>query len=160
MKSNIHRYLELLEKRLGTLRLLATGLEQSRIAIAELDLESIHSHVSHQENLCTEIRILDEELESLKSHLSSEYQRDIDLTDLTTLQGLLDPESERRMRMLAISLNTIQADVRRLNRVQAELLRRSRRSINVLINFMSNYLGTYQPPAARMNLVMPQQLGK
>lgn len=160
MKPDIHRYLELLERRLATLRLLATGLEESRDAFTEMDLESIHSHVAHQENLCTEIRFLDGELEALKRQLSSELQRDVDLTNLKTLQGLLDPESERRMRVLVSGLNTIQADVRRLNRVQAELLRRSRRSINVLINFMSNYMGTYQPPASRVALSMPQQVGK
>ncbi len=160
MKPDVNRYLELLERRLATLRLLATGLEESREAFTEMDLESIHSHVAQQENLCTEIRFLDGELEALKRQLSSELQRDVDLTSLRSFQGLLDPASERRMRVLVSGLNTIQADVRRLNRVQAELLRRSRRSINVLINFMSNYMGTYQPPANRMTLPMPQQVGK
>ena len=160
MKPEIHRYLELLERRLATLRMLATGLQESRAAITEMDLESINSHIAHQESLCTEIRFLDGELEALKRQLSSEFQQDLDLTNLTTLQGLLDPASERRMRGLVSGLATIQADVRRLNRVQAELLRRSRRSINVLINFMSNYMGTYQPPANRAALSMPQQVGK
>lgn len=160
MKPNVQRYLELLERRLATLRLLAAGIEESRHAFTEMDLERINSHVTHQESLCSELRFLDVELETLKRQLSTEFQRDVDLTNLKTLQGLLDSESERRMHMLVSGLNTIQADVRRLNRVQAELLRRSRRSINVLINFMSYYRGTYQPPAASTALAMSQPAGK
>jgi len=42
-------------------------------------------------------------------------------------------------------LAMVQGSVRRLNRVYSGLLRRSRRSINVLINVMANYAGTYNP---------------
>jgi hypothetical protein len=42
-------------------------------------------------------------------------------------------------------LEVVQKRVRRLNRVYTGLLRRSRRSINVLVNVMAKYIGTYNP---------------
>ena len=69
MKREVQHYLELLERRLETLRLLATDLDESRAAYVTLDLRSMHQHISRQENLCTEIRMLDGELQSMKENL-------------------------------------------------------------------------------------------
>ena len=51
----------------------------------------------------------------------------------------LDESSQRKLKIVTQGLANIQADVKRLNRVQAELLKRSKRSINVLINMMAQY---------------------
>jgi hypothetical protein len=56
-------------------------------------------------------------------------------------------------------LAVVQNTVRRLNRVYAGLLRRSRRSINVLINVMASYCGTYSPSPGRNALRFPSQAG-
>jgi hypothetical protein len=66
MKREVQQYLDLLERRLATLRLLATDLDESRSAYVTLDLRSMHQHISSQENLCTEIRLLDTELQNMK----------------------------------------------------------------------------------------------
>ena len=149
MNSELQRYLELLERRLVTLRLLATDLDESRSAYVTLDLRAMHQHISHQENLCTEIRMLYAELQDLKRKLSSPTAAGQIPSTLGGLEAQLDPASSRQLRLMLGGLKAIQADVRRLSRVHSELLRRSRRSVNVLLNFLAHYSGTYPVPVPR-----------
>lgn len=149
MKSEVERYLELLERRLETLRLLATDLDESRSAYVTLDLRAMHQHIMHQENLCTEIRMLDSELQNLKVKLKESAARGEMPSSLSRLEAQLDPTSARQLTLLLGGLRAIQADVRRLSRVHSELLRRSRRSVNVLLNFLAHYSGTYPLPVTR-----------
>ena len=149
MKREVQHYLELLERRLVTLRLLAADLDESRAAYVELDLRGMHQHIAHQENLCTEIRLLDAELNSLREKLAGPATKDGLPSALSELEAQLDPASARQLQLLLSGLKTIQADVRRLSRVHTELLRRSRRSVNVLLNFLAHYSGAYPPPVAQ-----------
>jgi hypothetical protein len=133
MERNLTRYMELLERRLVTLRLLAAGLQQSREALTAVDLEAIHQSNNQQENLCNEIRFLDTELEDFWKNIAAEFN----INSSEKLEGLLDTASARRFHVLLNTLSAVQVDVRRLNRVQAQLLSRSRRSIDVLINVLA-----------------------
>ena len=149
MGSEAERYLELLEKRLVTLRLLASDLDQSRSAYVELDLQAMHQHIAHQENLCMEIRLLDAELRRLGEKLGGQATPGENPAGISQLAAQLDPPAARQLQLLLSGLSAIQADVRRLSRVHSELLRRSRRSVNVLLNFLAHYSGTYPLPATR-----------
>jgi hypothetical protein len=149
MKREVQRYLELLERRLATLRLLATDLDESRSAYVTLDLRAMHQHISHQENLCTEIRLLDTELQDMKGNLTGLAATGEMPSTLGNLEAQFDPVSARQLHLLLGGLKTIQADVRRLSRVHSELLRRSRRTVNVLLNFLAHYSGTYPLPLTR-----------
>jgi len=160
MKSEVQRYLELLERRLATLRLLATDLDESRSAYVTLDLRAMHQHISHQENLCTEIRMLDAELHDLKGTLAGLAAASEIPASLGDLEAQLDPTSGRQLHLLLGGLKAIQADVRRLSRVHSELLRRSRRSVNVLLNFLAHYSGTYPLPVIRSKGTPFASLGK
>jgi hypothetical protein len=160
MKREVQHYLELLERRLVTLRLLAADLDESRSAYVELDLRRMHQHISHQENLCAEIRLLDEELNSLGEKLTRPATPGGLPSALSELQAQLDPASARQLELLLSGLKTIQADVRRLSRVHSELLRRSRRSVNVLLNFLAHFSGTYPVPAVGPKGVPIATLGK
>jgi hypothetical protein len=62
---------------------------------------------------------------------------------------LFDADSALELRQVMDDLAVVQNTVRRLNRIYAGLLRRSRRSINVLINVMASYRGTYSPSPGR-----------
>jgi chromosome segregation ATPase len=146
MKREVQQYLELLEKRLATLRLLATDLDESRSAYVTLDLRSMHQHITRQENLCTEIRLLDAELQSMKEKLRALAATGDIPSSLGEIEAQLDPASARQLHLLLGGLKAIQADVRRLSRVHSELLRRSRRSVNVLLNFLAHYSGSYPLP--------------
>ncbi len=143
MKREVQQYLELLEKRLATLRLLAADLDASRSAYVTLDLRLMHQHIARQENLCTEIRLLDTELQRMKEKLRTLAVAGEMPTTLSELEAQLDPASARQLHLLLGGLKAIQSDVHRLSRVHSELLRRSRRSVNVLMNFLAHYSGTY-----------------
>lgn len=149
MKHEVQQYLELLERRLATLRMLAADLDESRSAYVTLDLRSMHQHIARQENLCTEIRLLDNELQSMKDRLRGLAAAGEIPASLSELEAQLDPMSARQLHLLLGGLKAIQADVRRLSRVHSELLRRSRRSVNVLLNFLAHYSGTYPLPVTR-----------
>lgn len=160
MKSEVQHYLDLLERRLATLRLLGADLEESRTAYVTLDLRAMHRHNSHQENLCTEIRLLDAELLDQKGKLSGVAAAGEMPSTLGGLESQLDPASARQLQLLLGGLKAIQADVRRLSRVHSELLRRSRRSVNVLLNFLAHYSGTYSLPLTRSKGTPYASLGK
>jgi len=149
MKHEVQQYLELLERRLATLRLLAADLDESRSAYVTLDLRLMHQHISRQENLCAEIRLLDAELQSMKEKLQALAAAGEVPSSLSELEAQIDPTSGRQLHLLMGGLKAIQSDVRRLSRVHSELLRRSRRSVNVLLNFLAHYSGTYPLPGNR-----------
>jgi hypothetical protein len=159
MKSEVQRYLLLLERRLATLRLLAADLDESRSAYVTLDLRAMHQHTSHQENLCTEIRTLDAELHELQGKLTGLAAGELP-SGLGGLEAQFDPNSARQLHLLLGGLKAIQADVRRLSRVHSELLRRSRRSVNVLLNFLAHYSGAYPFPVSRPKGTPYASMGK
>ena len=160
MKREVQQYLELLERRLATLRMLAADLDESRSAYVTLDLRSMHDHISRQENLCTEIRLLDTELQKMKEELRGLAATGELPSTLSELEAQLDPMSARQLHLLLGGLKAIQADVRRLSRVHSELLRRSRRTVNVLLNFLAHYSGTYPLPFTRSKGMPFVSMGK
>jgi hypothetical protein len=160
MKREAQRYLELLERRLVTLRLLATDLDESRSAYVELNLQAMHQHIAHQENLCTEIRLLDAELKNVTDKPMASDPSGERSSSLSELEAQMDPASARQLHLLLTGLSAIQADVRRLSRVHSELLRRSRRSVNVLLNFLAHYSGTYPVAIARPKRMPLAAVGK
>lgn len=160
MKREVQQYLDLLERRLATLRMLAADLDESRSAYVTLDLRLMHQHIAHQENLCSEIRMLDTELQNMKDKLRGLVATGEMPSTLGELEAQLDPMSARQLHLLMGGLKAIQADVRRISRVHSELLRRSRRSVNVLLNFLAHYSGTYPIPLTRSNGATLLSVGK
>jgi hypothetical protein len=160
MNHEVQQYLKLLERRLATLRLLAADLDESRSAYVTLDLRAMHQHIARQENLCTEIRLLDTELQNMKGNLRGLVASGEMPSTIGQLEAQLDPMSARQLHLLLGGLKTIQADVRRLSRVHSELLRRSRRTVNVLLNFLAHYSGTYPLPLTRSRGTPFASMGK
>jgi hypothetical protein len=85
-------------------------------------------------------------LRVLEGQLAAAFGLQPEKMSLTALEKLCDADSSWQLRQALNDLAVVQKRVRRLNRVYAGLLSRSRRSINVLINVMANYMGTYIPP--------------
>ncbi len=160
MKPEAGRCLELLERRLATLRLLSLDLEESRTVFAHMDLQDIQRHVAHQEDLCAQVRLLDGELKALVVSSAGDSPKKGSSTQLAMPTRELDPTSARQLRLLLSGLSATQADLRRLSRVHSELLRRSRRSINVLLNVLAQYSGTYQHPGDRSFPASSLQVGE
>ena len=139
MRPEIDCYLNLLERRLDRLRCLARELKESQAAFTAMDLERITHYVDYQENLCDEIRSLDVQIRGLNQKLNIAFHTELNAVAPETLFPYLDEGSGRKLRVIARGLANIQAEVKRLNRVQSEMLRRSRQSVNVLINVMAQY---------------------
>jgi hypothetical protein len=114
-----------------------------------MDLEAIREHVLYQKSLCSEIRALDDELRVLWRQLAAASGLQSENMSLEEFEKLCDADSFWQFRQVMDDLEVVQKRVRRLNRVYAGLLRRSRRSINVLINVMANYLESYSPSPGR-----------
>lgn len=149
MNREIQQFFELLSRRLASLRLLAADLESAREALVNMDLNGIHEHNTYQENACKEIGFLNHQLEAHWRKLSGEAQSGDEGSGDGTLTQRLKPEEKERLGSLLSEMDIAQKKVRGLNRVQTGLLRRSRRSVNVLMNFMANYSATYEPPRYR-----------
>jgi hypothetical protein len=122
------RYLELLERRLTLLGDLAGALRASTEALVQLDLDTIHRKVGEQERLCHEIRSLD---------------RGLDVLQRKCRAGLA-PGGD--CPALLARMAEAQAEVRTLNRKHAALVRRSRRTLEAMMNFLRSTSPTYADP--------------
>ena len=157
-KSETRMYIELLKRRVASLRLIAKELRDCRQSFVSMNLESTREHISYQQGLCSEIRFLDHDLGVLKRQIAQAAGLQPEGSDEAAFISLFDSSSASELRQVLRELAAVQKSVWRLNRVYAGLLRRSRRSINVLINVMASYMGTY-PPSPRHGYLFPRQAG-
>jgi Mg2+ and Co2+ transporter CorA len=148
-RSETQRYVELLKRRAASLRLIAKELRECRESFTSMDLEATREHIMYQRGLCSEIRSLDGELRILRRQLAERGGLQPERMSADAFAKLFDADSALQLRQVMDDLAGVQKSVWRLNRVYAGLLRRSRRSINVLINVMANYIGTYNPSPGR-----------
>lgn len=146
MKSERERVIELLQTRLERLRLLGRDLIECRQSFVQLDLAGMHDHIQLQERLCLEIRSLDAELSRVVAALGAEMKMPRQLNPYDALPDVFRSDGGERLTPLLVTMAATQADVRQLNRVQGEMLVRSRRWLNALANMMPSVAGTYQPP--------------
>jgi hypothetical protein len=158
-RSETQRYIELLKRRVASLRLIAKELRECRESFTKMDLEAIREHVSYQKSLCAEIRALDDESGVLRRQLAAASGLQPQGTSVAAFARLFDADSALQLGQVMDDLAVVQNTVRRLNRVYGGLLRRSRRSINVLINVLASCLGTYSPAPGRNGWSLPWQAG-
>jgi len=158
-KPEIQFYLELLKRRVASLRLMAKELRDCRGALINMDLEATRQHISYQQGLCSEIRFLDHELGVLRRELAQAGGLEPEGMSESAFAMLFDASSASQLRQIMDDLGQVQQRVWRLNRVYAGLLRRSRRSIHVLINVLASYMGTYSLPPGRPARVSQRQAG-
>jgi site-specific recombinase len=58
----------------------------------------------------------------------------------------LDPESRERLRLLLEEHDAVRRRVQMLSDVQTDLIRRSRRHLDILYNLVTNSMGVYEDP--------------
>jgi len=143
--SQTRQYIELLKRRVASLRLMARELRECRESFTSMDLEAIRKHVLYQKSLGSGIRALDDELSVLRRQMAAASGLKPEEMSLEAFQGLCDADYSLQLRQVMDDLKVVQKRVQRLNRVYAGLLRNSRHSINVLITVMAKYIGTYSP---------------
>jgi hypothetical protein len=109
-----------------------------------LDLDAINSHTLRQESLCVEIRAIDAQLRGAQREFGAPAEGSVFSAGQ---RHAADPAFVRRWQAIVEGLMAAQADLRDQCRVHSALLRKSRRSIKVLLNFLAHYSGRYPAPA-------------
>jgi FlgN protein len=140
---DIETYLELLERRLSLLRLLAREFVDCRKEFVALDLDGMYRRISEQEELCRQIQRLHPAIHALQQTCAVQ----LGLGNPSAARMMENAEWAERLSRVMQELGKAQAEVGRLNQVHAAYLRRSRRTITVLMNFIGNYAMTYSQPA-------------
>jgi len=129
LKPGTQEILELTETRARILGALAQELHGSFGALTRLDIPAIQEHTQRQRVLVEQIRGLDRKAARLRTEV-----------------GEIEPEAALTLRAVAAGVVRVQSEVRRLNHVQAELLKGWRRSINLLLSLA----GIYPIPSAQL----------
>jgi hypothetical protein len=147
MKSEPQSVAELIAARTRELRSLEVELLESRKALVHLDLDAINRHNAQQEMLLEEIHRLDQWLmaQGTLRHGPAGSQ----VLGLEEIAAGLDTNSRERLRLLLEEHEAVRRRVQMLSDVQADLIRRSRRHLDILYNLVTNSMGVYEDPKSR-----------
>src|SRR5258708_18585645 len=130
MGFEFEKYVVLLERRLSLLRHLAQQYVDCRKDFVSLNIDGMYVRIAEQEDLCRQIQSLHHAIDSLQQtcakHLGLEPQN-----LANSAEGA--PWAER-LRCVMQEMGETQAEVGRLNQIHAAYLRRSRKTIHVLMN--------------------------
>jgi hypothetical protein len=135
------RYLGLIEQRIALLTSLADALTAARLDVVALDISGLEQRISEQARICTQIRVLDCEVDRLQRQCTGVLSLDGGQNEATGMDTL-------RFRNLLARLDSVQSTVRRLNNQHQVLLRRSRRTANALLSSYQSFAETYGDSAA------------
>jgi len=130
MTPECEKYVSALERLLCLLRALAEQLVASRKEFVAMDLDGIYRRIAEQEELCRQIQ----SLQSSNHALMMSSARDE------------DPAFTERLRNVTREVRDAHAEVSRLNRIHAAYLRRSNRTVEVLLNAIGSHALTYARP--------------
>jgi hypothetical protein len=143
MSAEIQTYLELLERHLALLRLLAREFVEGRREFMALDVDGMYRRISEQEELCRQIQRLQPAILAVQQKCAAELG-----LGGTGAAGSLQEnrESTERVARILMEIGKARTELGRLNQIHAAYLRRSRRTANVLLNFIGTYAMTYARP--------------
>jgi hypothetical protein len=143
VRSDIETYLGLLEKRLSLLRLLTQEFVDCRKEFMAFDLDGMYRRISEQEELCRQIQRLHPAIQALQQTCAMRLGIENHYAAGKNENAGL---GERLTRVMH-ELGKAQAEVGRLNQIHAAYLRRSRKTVSVLMNFIGRYAMMYARPA-------------
>jgi hypothetical protein len=153
--AEVEKYVALLQARLLLLRALAQQFVDCRKEFVSMDLDGMHRRIAEQEELCRQIQSLDPAIDVLQQTCVNQFG-----LGRKQIAGPREAAaSAERLRGVMRELREAQSEVGRLNQIYAAYLRRSSRTIQVLINFVGNYSLTYGRPAETRRLA-PQFMEK
>ena len=132
--ANCTRFLQVFEQRLQTMRALADELRQSSDAVVNLDVRRLERVSDRQRQLCDEMRVLNGELMELEPQSVS-----------ANAEMVCPGELQTRAEELWRQMYGLQAEIARLSRVHQALLRRARRSAQVMANVLAFCFPLYAP---------------
>jgi len=146
MSSQAQQIVELLEQRLAAMNEVAQSLANAGAAIAACDIDGLEARILDQEALCQKIRNLDTQLEAMQARQALRNSN----TSPNSVLCSPDGKGQDELQATMAHLQEVHLRVKVLNANHAELLRRSRRTVNALTQAYQIFsAGTYRDPATR-----------
>jgi hypothetical protein len=141
------RYWGLLERRLALLAALSQTLADSRADFISLDLEGIRGRIAEQQRFCGQIRALDQDITAAQVRCARLagvpcVSDAIRWPDAAALEPALAARLQETLRRVAAA----QSQLQQLNNAHQALLRRSQRTVQVLVNLFQSHAPTYAAP--------------
>ncbi len=124
--ANFTRFLQVSEQRLQTMRTLGDEVRQSSDAVVNLDVLRLERVSDRERQLCDEMRMLNGELMEVEPQIVSPNDEIVPPRELQTKAD----EMRRQM-------SGLQAEIARLSRIHQAVLRRARRSAQVMANVVA-----------------------
>jgi hypothetical protein len=140
VSQDFENYLALLEQRLSLLRLLAQEFVDGRKDFVALDPEGMYRRISEQEELCRQIQRLHPVTLALQQTCATQLGEGSHVAAVKAENA----DGAERLTTVVKELGKAQAEVGRLNQIHAAYLRRSRKTISVLMNYVGRYSMTYK----------------
>lgn len=140
------RYLKLLEHRLGLLSALTDVLRQSRDCFVLTDLSAMERSIAEQAQLCARIRLLDTEISSTQARCAERIGQ---AAPAGTIGSPTLPDAHSGHEQIRVVLSRIaaaQSELKKINDAHQSMLRRSRRTVQVLLNLFDSFAPTYSAP--------------
>jgi hypothetical protein len=155
VKAENEQYLRLLERRLALLEGLTKALAESRADFVGLNLDEMHDRIGDQQRFCAQIQALDGDITRAQMRCAKWCSQRPRASEIwwPELDGA-DAVVGERIRAAMQRIAAAQAQLKRLNDAHQALLRRSRRTVGVLLNLFHSYAPTYAvqpaPPAGTL----------
>jgi len=152
MNTESERYWRLLERRLSLLDALTKTLAESRADFIALDLEAIRGRIREQEQFCGQIRALDHDISQAQVQCARlagipSASAEIRWPAPPGTEPALAEKIHETMRRVAAA----QGKLQQLNNAHQAMLRRSRRTVHVLLNLFQSHAPTYAAQVAPAN---------
>jgi hypothetical protein len=147
------KYLALLEHRLSLLRDLSDQFVACRKEFVVMDLDGMYRRIAEQEALCQEIQSICPAIDALQEVCAGQ----LGLEPRQMARFPEDAASAKRIGRLQQEMTEAQAELGRLNQIHRSFLRRSSRTIHVLMNSLENHALTYARPEQAVLAAAPTE---
>lgn len=143
MKQEISTLTALLNERLLALKSLAQEISQGQEACIALNREKLQEHDLQKQALCARVSRLDSEIAALLQEFSPGASLRSFAKSAQAGAGPAESAAMARLQELLKDSEAARLEAGRLNHVYGELLRRSRSTLQVLMNVLAHCLGVY-----------------
>ncbi|MGA2509768.1 MAG: flagellar export chaperone FlgN [Candidatus Acidiferrales bacterium] len=149
MTSESTRYLKLLERRLDLLGALSDTLAKSRTDFVSMDLGAMERRIAEQEQFCKQIRSLDADITNaqVRCAQSAGLRPCTDAISWPPATGG-DVRQDEQIQITLGRIAAAQVELKRINDSHQAMLRRSKRTVQVLLNLFNSFAPTYSAPGA------------
>lgn len=149
MTADRTRFLRLLERRLDLLGALTAVVTDSRNDFIAMDLPAMERRIAEQEQLCSQIRSLDFEISRAQNSCSANVSplASPGAGPVSRSSNGDQADTNQEVRVVVSRITAAQIELKRANDVHQAMLRRSRRTVQVLLNVFNSLAPIYSAPS-------------